>query len=138
MKPKTTQQQLLNTESWDDVLDFSRWRVPPVWNVLPKRLSQNLLRFSGNYLWIWLVLTISYGLFLSWRLLASLAIISAGCRLASHLYQTACLLEARDGRIGASKRLEKDLSLPPSAKVSRLHHGVCLWLPKTLREPAVS
>ena len=116
MKPEITQKKLLNTESWDDFLDFSRWRVPPVWKVLPKRITDNFLRFSGNYLLIWLVLTISYGLFLSWRLLASLAIIAAGYRLASHLYQTACLLEARDGRIGASKRLEKDVSLPLSAK----------------------
>ena len=52
---------------------------------------------------MWATLTLSYGLFVNWRILASFVIIAIGCW-------------AADGRLVNSKRLEKDVSLPPSAK----------------------
>ena len=78
-------QPFLNTESWDDFLDFSRMRKPTK-EVLGKRLVENSIRFSGNYIWIWRVLTLAWGMFLDLRILASLFTIVLGWFAAQVLY----------------------------------------------------
>mmetsp|Transcript_26313 Transcript_26313/g.54958 ORF Transcript_26313/g.54958 Transcript_26313/m.54958 type:complete len:160 (+) Transcript_26313:78-557(+) len=109
---------LPNMEPWEDFLDFSRWRAP-VKTVIPKRLLENSVLFSGNYLWIWLVQTIIYSVFMNWRILGSFFIVAVGWRAVEMIYSNACLVESRDGRLGSSKRRENDASLPPSSKVEQ-------------------
>ncbi len=65
------------TESWDDFLDFSRMRMPSV-QVIAKRLVENCFRFSGNYIWVWIVITLLYGMFIHWKLLGALITIAVG------------------------------------------------------------
>ena len=105
-----------NTEDWEDFLDFSRWRVP-VRSVLGKRLIDNSLLYSGNYLFVWLTITLLWGLIANWSILISLVLIAAGWKAAEMIYRNTRLVESRDGRIVNVKRPERDLSLPPSSKV---------------------
>ena len=116
MQPKKPSPSFPNTESWDDFLDFSRWRVPEE-SAVVKRLLDNAVLYSGNYLWMWLAVTSAVALFLSWRIILAFAVICASWKAAELLHHNACLLESRDGRVGGSKRLENDNNLPVSTKV---------------------
>lgn len=73
---KTTSSFPNNTVSWEDFLDLSKWRAPVTIAVLKRRLFDNLFYFSSNYIWIWFVLTFTWGLWLNWKVLASFIIIA--------------------------------------------------------------
>jgi hypothetical protein len=96
-----------NTEPWEDFLDISRWRVPANNGVIPRRLVDNVALYSGNYLWIWFVLASTWGLYMNWKVLVSFFIVAASWL---------CIVEFHNGRLGNSKKLEKDSS--PSVMVS--------------------
>jgi hypothetical protein len=98
-----------NTAPWDDFLDLSRWRVPASSGVVRTRLVDNLALYSGNYLWIWFVLASTFGLYLNWKVLASLSVVSASWF---------SILEFQNGRVGISKKLGEEASPPPSTMVS--------------------
>ena len=65
-----------NTVSWEDFLDLSKWRAPVTSVVLERRLFDNTFYFSSNYIWIWLVLSFTWGLWVNWKVLASFVIIA--------------------------------------------------------------
>ena len=65
-----------NTVSWEDFLDLSKWRAPVTSVVLERRLFDNIFHFSSNYIWIWLVLSFTWGLWVNWKVLASFVIIA--------------------------------------------------------------
>ena len=113
-KPKST----INVESWDDFLDFSRWRIPDE-SVIEKRLAENALLFSGNYLWLWLIITIAYGLFINWRIIASALTIVISWHATSVLYRVA-LEESSKAKGTTTKKLgeKEDFSLPTWLKAS--------------------
>lgn len=112
-----------NTEAWEDFLDFSRWRVPET-SVLAKRLFENLVIFSGNYLISWLVLTITAGVFVSGGILRALFTISVGWWAAEKLLVLS--VGGLPKSKGASwhvhqqnppKKPQGGCSFPPSSKV---------------------
>jgi hypothetical protein len=67
----------LSPKSWDDFLDFSRMSIPSNQQVLIKRWVENLLRWSGNHLAIWILLTFAWGVFLNVRILAAFALVAS-------------------------------------------------------------
>lgn len=73
---KTTSSFPSNTVSWEDFLDLSKWRAPVTSVVLERRLFDNTFYFSSNYIWIWLVLSFTWGLWVNWKVLASFVIIA--------------------------------------------------------------
>ena len=73
---KNTSSFLNNTVSWEDFLDLSKWRAPVTSVVLERRLFDNIFYFSSNYIWIWLVLSFTWGLWVNWKVLASFVIIA--------------------------------------------------------------
>ena len=101
-----------NTVQWEDFLDLSSWRVPASNGVAHRRLVDNFALYSGNYLWIWFVLSSTFGLYLDWKVLVSFFVVAVSWL---------CILEFQNGRFlvgGHSKKLEEDASPPPSAMVS--------------------
>jgi hypothetical protein len=73
---KTTSSFPNNTVSWEDFLDLSKWRTPVTSAVLERRLFDNLFYFSSNYIWIWFVLSFTWGLWVNWKVLVSFIIIT--------------------------------------------------------------
>ena len=101
-----------NTAPWEDFLDLSRWRVPASYVVTQRRLVDNFALYSGNYMWIWFVLSSTFGLYLDWKVLVSFFVVAASWL---------CILEFHNGRLGGnSKKLDEDASPPPSVMVSSL------------------
>lgn len=102
------------TESWDDFLDFSRMRIPSEGVVL-KRWLENLVHFSGNYLWISLVLTLAWGVLLNGRILAAILVLVASAFVGKALFVHASMAEAslKHDRKGVE-------DVPDSAKVNNL------------------
>ena len=86
-----------------------------VQNRLPNLLLHN--NSQGNYLWMWFVITLLWGLMVNWLIIGSFFAIAASCKASEILYRNACQAETKDGRLGKCNRLEKDVSLPSSAKV---------------------
>ena len=83
-------------EPWEDFLDMSRWRTPPSRRVLSKRLVENCVLYSGNYLWLWLIVTAMYGLSANWRILCSFLTIAVGWQAIEMVYGHVCV-EAPNG-----------------------------------------
>jgi len=107
---KTCATPFPNMVPWEDFLDLSRWRVPASNGVVRRRLVDNFALYSGNYLWIWFVLSSTFGLYLDWKVLVSFFVVAASWL---------CILEFHNGGLGGnSKKLEEDASPPPSVMVS--------------------
>lgn len=75
------------------------------------------------------MITLLWGLVVNWLIIGSFFVIAASWKAVEILHSNSCLAETlshaetKDGRLGKSKRLEKDVALPSSAKVLSL---VCL------------
>ncbi|KAL3778228.1 hypothetical protein ACHAWO_012895 [Cyclotella atomus] len=67
----------LSIKSWDDFLDFSRMSIPVNQEVLLKRWLENVVRWSGNYLAIWIVITLAWGVFLNVKILAAFTLVAS-------------------------------------------------------------
>lgn len=91
-------------ETTEDFLDFSRWKFPDE-RVITQRLKENAIRFSGNYICLYLVLSTAYAIFMNWRMLAAATTIAVGGLLVRHFYFYAYMLEAKD--INSYQGLEK-------------------------------
>jgi len=125
MLPQRKKASLSNdaTESWDDALDFSKWRIPPCKEVIAKRLMENMTTFSMNYFWMFVCLLSIYT-FTNWRLMVAMAIICLAYIITRVICTNAAASAATDGRLGRSKRLENDTSMPTSAKSGLLLFAV--------------
>ena len=124
MLPHPKEASLSNsTESWDDALDFSKWRVPPCKEVISKRLTGNMTRFSMNYFWMFICFLSIYT-FTNWRLMVAMAIICTAYNITGVFCRNAAKAAAKDGRIGISSRSENDTSMPTSAKSGLLLFSV--------------
>lgn len=108
-----------SAESWDDFLDFSRMRIPSE-GIIVKRLVENLLHFSGNYFWIWIVFTLAWGVLLNGRILASALILVFGAFAGKTFYIHASMAEAS---LKLKSHERKDDDVPDSAKVNTIRHG---------------
>mmetsp|Transcript_8035 Transcript_8035/g.17204 ORF Transcript_8035/g.17204 Transcript_8035/m.17204 type:complete len:216 (+) Transcript_8035:74-721(+) len=84
MAIETKKQRFPCTKDWDDFLDFSRMRVPTE-EVIAKRLVENCVQFSGNYIWVWIVITLLYGI-VNWKILGAFMAIAFGWFAAEILY----------------------------------------------------
>lgn len=84
MAIETKKQRFPCTEDWEDFLDFSRMRVPSE-QVIAKRLVENCFQFSGNYIWVWIVITLLFGI-LNWKILGAFMTIAFGWFAAEILY----------------------------------------------------
>ena len=111
-----------NSTEWDSFLDFSLWRVPPCKEVIAKRLTQNMTRFSLNYFWVFVCLLSIYT-FTNWRLMVAMAIICTAYHITGVICRNAAATAA-DGRLGRSNRKENDNSMPTSAKIGLLLFSV--------------
>ena len=69
------------------------------------------------------MITLLWGLAVNWLIIGSIFLIAASWKAVEILHRNSCLAETKDGRLGKSKQLEKDVALPSSAKVLSL---VCL------------
>ena len=112
-----------STESWDDALDFSKWRIPPCKEVIAKRLMKNMTRFSMNYFWVFVCLLSIYT-FANWRLMVAMIVICLAYIITGVLCRSAADAAAKDGRLGRSKRNENDTSMPTTAKTGLLLFAV--------------
>lgn len=123
-KPK---QPFFNYEATEDFLDFSRWHFPDE-RVITKRLNENAKRFSGNYFFLYLVLSITYAIFMNWMILAA-AITIAVCGLfVRHFNFYVYLLEDSNSYQGLEKRKGESLrrhDSPPS-KASAVYGGIAV------------
>ena len=100
-------------EATEEFLDFSRWSCPDE-RVITKRLKENAWRFSGNYIYLYLILSTAYGIFMNWRTLAAATTIAVGGLCVRHFYFYAHLLEDSGGYHGLEKKKSRAYS-PPSA-----------------------
>jgi len=115
-KPK---QSFPNYEATDDFLDFSRWKLPSDERVVTKRLHENLNRFSGNYLCLYLALSIVYAILINWRILTAAATILAGGLFVRHLYFYIYLMEGNDSyNQGLEKKKSRSGSPPSNASAT--------------------
>ena len=68
------------------------------------------------------MITLLWGLVVNWLIIGSFFVIAASWKAVEILHSNSCLAETlshaetKDGRLGKSKRLEKDVALPSSAK----------------------
>ena len=109
-KPKET----FPCEATEEFLDFSRWKFPDE-RVITKRLKENAWRFSGNYIYLYLILSTAYGIFMNWKILAAATTIAVGGLCVRHFYFYAHLLEDSGGYQGLEKRKSRLPYSPPSA-----------------------
>ncbi len=115
-KPK---QSFPNYEATEDFLDFSRWKLPHDERVVTKRLRENLSRFSGNYICLYLALTITYAILLNWKILAAAATIAGGGLIARKFYFYIYLLEGKDNyHQGLEKKKSRSGSHPSNASAT--------------------
>ena len=82
-----------STQEWDEFLDFSRMSIPRQ-DVVLKRLVENLLRNSGNHLVLWLVMTLSAGIFWNRRILVSLTLLALCAFFGQVFFTTATMADA--------------------------------------------
>lgn len=82
-----------STQEWDEFLDFSRMSIPQQ-DVVLKRLVENLLRNSGNHLILWLVITLSAGIFWNRRILVSLTLLALCAFFGQVFFTTATMADA--------------------------------------------
>eukprot|EP00970_Alexandrium_tamarense_P013823 scaffold3701_cov192-Alexandrium_tamarense.AAC.18 len=91
-------------------------RLPASKSVASKRLVDNALRFSGNHIWIWMLIMLMTGIFLNRWIVAAAITISAGWFIAQIMYRESCLAQAGDGRLATNAWRETETSLPPLSK----------------------
>lgn len=115
-KPK---QSFPNYEATEDFLDFSRWKLPHDERVVTKRLHENFHRFSGNYICLYVALSIAYAIFMNWKILTAAATIVVGGFFARHFYFYMYLLEGNDSyHQGLEKKKSKSGSPPSKASAT--------------------
>lgn len=116
--PKLPQTQTFpTTQSYDDFFDFSLMRLPPSRTIATKRLFENLFRFSGNYLGVWIVLTLIWGLAFNWRLLGALAVV-AGCGFGGRVVCLTAMEEKKSESLRSYKK--EDAAISTGAKVGHV------------------
>ena len=104
-------------EATEEFLDFSKWSFPDE-RVITKRLKENGHRFSGNYIYLYLVIATAYALIFDWKILAAATTIAVGGLCVRHFYFYAHLLEDSGGYQGLEKRKSRSYSPPSPSKAS--------------------
>lgn len=102
-----------STQQWDDFLDFSRMSIPSQ-DLVTKRLAENLFRNSGNHLVLWIVVTLSLGIFWNGRILASLTLLALCAFFGQVFFTTATMADAS---LRMCDKNNRDDPIPVSAKV---------------------
>jgi hypothetical protein len=92
--------------------------------VITRRINENAKRFSGNYIFLYLILSITYAIFMNWRILTAAIIIAMFGLFVRHFYFHVYLLEDNNGYEGLEKRRRK--SDQPPSKASALSGAIAV------------
>ena len=74
------------------------------------------------------MITLLWGLAVNWLIIGSFFLIAASWKAVEILHRNICLAETKDGRLGKSKRLEKDVALPHQQRYSHQFVWTDKWL----------
>ena len=85
------------------------------------------MRFSGNYICLYLVLSAAYAIFMNWRILGAATTITVGGMLVRHFYFYAYLVETKDTYQGLEKMKGRCRSgSQPSKKSATVYGGIAV------------